>query len=53
MICRSIKVKEILDKIAEKRKQLDESKNLFERQLLRKELRDLKLILRDMLYEED
>lgn len=52
MIGRNPKVKNILDKIAEKQKQLNESKNLFERQLLRKELRDLKEILRALSNEE-
>lgn len=52
MIGRNPKVKNILDKIAAKQKQLDESKNLFERQLLRKELRDLKEILRALSNED-
>lgn len=46
MICRSKKIRDILNKIFQKQKQLDGSKDLSERAFLRKELKDLRLILR-------
>ena len=45
MIGRSKNIQEILNKIAVKQKQLEESKDFFKIRLLKKELRDLRKIL--------